>query len=133
DHVELVVLSACETARGTLLVGEGAFALPRAFQVAGARNVVATYWEVDDQASAALMNLFYHYLIVENESPLQALRRAQLRLRDTPQPLAELATLRGPTLREGAKPLETTHGSAAAPTRRPTRLWAGYGLFGVGR
>lgn len=133
DHVELVVLSACETARGTLLVGEGAFALPRAFQVAGARNVVATYWEVDDQASAALMNLFYHYLIVENESPLQALRRAQLRLRDTPQPLAELATLRGPNLREGAKPLETTHGSAAAPTRRPTRLWAGYGLFGVGR
>lgn len=133
DHVELVVLSACETARGTLLVGEGAFALPRAFQVAGARNVVATYWEVDDQASAALMNLFYHYLIVENESPLQALRRAQLRLRDTPQPLAELATLRGPNLREGAKPLETTHSSAAAPTRRPTRLWAGYGLFGVGR
>jgi hypothetical protein len=49
--VELVVLSACETARGVTIGGEGSFGLQRTFLMAGARAVVAGLWRVDDQAT----------------------------------------------------------------------------------
>jgi CHAT domain-containing protein len=56
---DLVVLSACSTHVGPLLEGEGAFALSRAFSVAGARRVVASLWPVEDRATAALMRSFF--------------------------------------------------------------------------
>jgi hypothetical protein len=56
---DLVVLSACETKRGTRVRGEGVFALSRGFLAAGARRVVASLWPVDDDATAALMSAFF--------------------------------------------------------------------------
>jgi tetratricopeptide (TPR) repeat protein len=56
---QLVVLSACETAKGKDEVGEGAIALTWGFMHAGAGNVLATRWNASDQGSFLLMRRFY--------------------------------------------------------------------------
>lgn len=59
---DLAVLSACETARGRLVAGEGTFALSRAFLAAGAREVVASLWPVDDRSTAQLVGTLFRSL-----------------------------------------------------------------------
>lgn len=85
-RTELVVLSACETG----LVGFGGksdefVGLPGGFLRAGARNVVASLWVVDDEATATLMEKFYRHMIVEKLSPSNALRLAQLDIKEDPR------------------------------------------------
>jgi CHAT domain-containing protein/Tfp pilus assembly protein PilF len=77
---DLVVLSACQTALGGEIKGEGLIGLTRAFLYAGAPRVVATLWETDDRASAELMKRFYEALLVRHERPAAALRSAQVAL-----------------------------------------------------
>lgn len=76
--VELAVLSACETAQGREAGGEGLLGLQRAFQVAGARSVVATLWPVSDLGTRLLMMRFYRNLWERKLSRAEALREAQL-------------------------------------------------------
>jgi CHAT domain-containing protein len=57
-----IVLSACSSALGENLTGEGLYGLTRAFQYAGARCVIAAFWDVDDVATAAFMREFYEEL-----------------------------------------------------------------------
>jgi CHAT domain-containing protein len=75
---ELVVLSACETGLGEVADGEGLLGLQRAFQMAGARTVLASLWQVEDTATQQLMTAFYENLWKNRLSPAEALRRAQL-------------------------------------------------------
>jgi CHAT domain-containing protein len=75
---ELAALSACETGLGESAGGEGLLGLQRAFQVAGARNVVASLWKVSDERTSALMEAFYENLWRKGLSPSAALREAQL-------------------------------------------------------
>jgi CHAT domain-containing protein len=56
---DLVVLSACETALGKDVAGEGLFGLPYALAVAGARATLLTLWPVADRPTAEFMRRFY--------------------------------------------------------------------------
>ena len=72
---ELVILSACQTARGG---GDGSIQhLADAFFIAGARSVVGSLWPVDDGKTAELMSMFYRRL-ASGESKAEALRQTQL-------------------------------------------------------
>ncbi|HEX4962971.1 MAG TPA: CHAT domain-containing protein [Thermoanaerobaculia bacterium] len=82
---DLVVLSACQTALGQEIHGEGLVGLTRGFQYAGARAVLVSLWEVDDEATAELMRLFYRELLQHGQSPAAALRNAQDALRRRPE------------------------------------------------
>jgi CHAT domain-containing protein len=75
---DLVVLSACQTALGKEIKGEGLVGLTRGFMYAGARRVVASLWQVDDQATSELMRLFYRGMLKEGLRPAAALREAQI-------------------------------------------------------
>jgi CHAT domain-containing protein/Tfp pilus assembly protein PilF len=75
---DLVVLSACQTALGGEIRGEGLIGLTRGFLYAGARSVVASLWEVDDRTSAELMKHFYEGILVRGERPAAALKAAQV-------------------------------------------------------
>jgi CHAT domain-containing protein len=75
----LVVLSACDTAVGPLQGQDGIANLSRAFLMAGARTVISTLWQIDDNSSLFLMKRFYAHLST-NQSPASALTAAK---RDT--------------------------------------------------
>lgn len=79
---DLAVLSGCETALGKQVRGEGLVGLTQGFLYAGARQVVASLWRIEDQATAELMSRFYRGLLVEGRAPAAALRQAQLAIRD---------------------------------------------------
>jgi CHAT domain-containing protein len=77
-NADLVVLSACQTALGKEVRGEGLIGLTRGFMYAGAARVVASLWRVDDRATAELMKRFYQGMLKEGLRPAAALRAAQV-------------------------------------------------------
>jgi CHAT domain-containing protein len=121
NSTDLVVLSACETGLGKAAGGEGLLGLQRAFQMAGARAVVASLWKVDDDATRRLMTEFYDRLWRNRTGTLEALRRAQIALLHS----------------EATASMERSPGkpeAMARPGRRsqmPTRLWAAWTLSGI--
>jgi CHAT domain-containing protein len=121
--VDLAVLSACDTGLGRRAGGEGLLGLQRSLQVAGARTVVASLWDVQDDATRNLMIHFYQSLWHPKPGgpigKLAALRSAQLEM-----------------LREGhqrglAAVTDAREAAVAADTGRlPPRLWAAFVLSG---
>jgi CHAT domain-containing protein len=77
-EADLVVLSACQTALGKQIKGEGLVGLTRGFMYAGATRVVASVWQVDDRATAQLMGRFYEAMLGQGLRPAAALRAAQV-------------------------------------------------------
>ena len=82
---DLVVLLACQTGLGDLKGAEGTVGLQRAFLARGARAVLVSLWEVDEQASDALIRRFYEHWLdpARPVSRAQALRLAQRDVRDS--------------------------------------------------
>ena len=78
-NADLVVLSACETALGPNRGGEGLISLSRAFQIAGARSVLASLWSVNDLSTSELMIRFYRHFLA-GETKDRALQLAQIEL-----------------------------------------------------
>ena len=77
---ELTVLSACQTALGKELKGEGLVGLSHSFMSAGSKTVVASLWKVDDRATAVLMDNFYDGMLQKGMTPSAALRSAKLKM-----------------------------------------------------
>ncbi len=113
-NVELAILSACETGLGEEAGGEGILGLQRAFHVAGARTVVASLWEVNDESTRALMERFYDNLWKKKLSGLESLREAQLWM-----------------LREGqTRGLVRQTPTSESDSRTPPLYWAAFVLSG---
>jgi len=81
DAIELLVLSACETAKGNRSTSLG---IAGVAVKAGARSTVATLWRVDADSTAFLMKEFYKEL-KDGKTKAEALRQAQLSLLSNPQ------------------------------------------------
>lgn len=79
-NADLVTLSACETGVGRSLSGDEIVGLTRGFLYAGASNIVASLWNVDDFATSLLMQQFYAQLR-KGQDKREALRRAQIETR----------------------------------------------------
>ncbi|MEM7588187.1 MAG: CHAT domain-containing tetratricopeptide repeat protein, partial [Acidobacteriota bacterium] len=77
---DLVVLSACDTALGESIRGEGLVGLTRGFFHAGAQQVLVSLWSVRDSSTAELMELFYRRLLRDGLDTAEALRQAQMEL-----------------------------------------------------
>lgn len=79
---QLAVLSACNTAKGTVRPGAGVMSLAWAFKYAGCPSIVMSQWQVDDAATHDIMSDLYRYLR-EGKTTAAALRQAKLDFLDT--------------------------------------------------
>ncbi len=77
---QLVVLSACETGRGDIKLGQGVYGLRRALVVAGAETLVTSLWKVNDETTRELMESYYGNLLA-GQGRAEALRTAMQALR----------------------------------------------------
>ncbi|HVG34305.1 MAG TPA: CHAT domain-containing protein [Pyrinomonadaceae bacterium] len=89
-HADLVVLSACETARGSVRPGEGLIGMSWALFIAGTSTTVASQWAVDSASTARLMVEFHRQLQQSNRGTArtgkaEALRRAATQLMTDPK------------------------------------------------
>ena len=82
DAIELLVLSACETATGDK---QAVLGLAGVAVRAGARSTLASLWNIDDETSAVLMQQFYRVLIDNPTTKARALQQAQLALLKNPR------------------------------------------------
>jgi tetratricopeptide (TPR) repeat protein len=74
---DLVVLSACETGLGKESSGDGLLGFTQAFLKVGARSVVLSLWQVDDEATALLMVRFYQNLLPKREGLKKPMAKAE--------------------------------------------------------
>ncbi|HEY5314521.1 MAG TPA: CHAT domain-containing protein, partial [Pirellulales bacterium] len=121
SHVEVAVLSACQTGLGKVAGGEGVLGLQRAFQLGGARTTVTSLWTVSDLGTRVLMQHFYENLWTRGMSKVEALRQAQIEMLKTP--LGKLADSSG-------RGLELNVDQPLIDQRLPPFYWAAFVLSG---
>jgi CHAT domain-containing protein len=118
---DLVVLSACESGKGSVRRGEGAVGLARAFLLAGSPRVLVSLWKVDDRATRLLMEAFYALWKGTGMPPAAALRRAQIAVRDH-----EARVIDPVASRAAGRDVVTVRRPFAEP-----RFWAAWVLWGL--
>ncbi len=132
-HAELVTLSACQSGLGRQGGGEGFIGFAQAFFLAGARSLVVSLWEVNDQAASLLMSRFYQNWLGKRpglDRPLskaEAMREARDWLRGLTgaQVERELTAIARGELQRRSGPLP----AAGRPFAHP-HYWAGFILMG---
>jgi hypothetical protein len=144
-HAEPVTLSACETALGRAAGGEGFVGFTQALLMSGSRSVCLSLWQVDDTATALLMQRFYANLLGRRPgltAPLpkaEALQEAKTWLRDLrrAEVLTAMAALSGGLERgKGTQARRSSDLSAAIPAGKDVRpyaapyFWAAFVLAG---
>lgn len=77
QNVDLTVLSACNTAYGEILPGEGIMSLSRAFTYSGCKSLVTSLWSVSDKSTHDIMTAFYKYLEI-GENKAVAMQKAKI-------------------------------------------------------
>jgi hypothetical protein len=82
SKVQLVVLSACKSAQGRPVDGQGLLGFQTAFQAAGVRSSLVSLWNVPDEATGAFMQAFYGAILRAGRSKADAMRDAQMKLRN---------------------------------------------------
>ncbi len=85
SKADMVVLLACETAKGQAVNGQGTLGFQSAFMVAGARSLLVALWRVPADASKELIQNFYSGLFERHLSRAEALKQAQAALRNQPR------------------------------------------------
>ena len=129
DNLQLVFLSACQSALGDVRSGEEIYGFPTAFHLAGARNVVGTQWSVPDAETARLTMAFSYKVLKENKSPAIALRETQLLYLRSPEALADWDGMSPPP------ELNKTNPAVAASVKtlrqREAYFWAAFYLSGI--
>ena len=83
DVTRLVVLSACETGLIGRRIIDEAIGFPCAWLGLGVPGIISSLWSVDDESTSILMKKFYEYLMIDKLGPGEALRQAQISVRDT--------------------------------------------------
>ena len=122
---DLVVLSACETATGRIVRGEGIVGLTRAVMFAGAPRVICSLWKVDDEATRAMMGRFYEVWNPKDGSgglgAAAALRAAQafIRTHEVDVPDEEATKREGRPVKKRVRPWEHPY------------YWAAWVLWGL--
>ncbi|QDU80132.1 CHAT domain protein [Polystyrenella longa] len=123
EHVNLAVLSACETGLGEVIQSEGLIGIQRSFQVAGTGATITSLWQVPDQATRVLMERFYRNYWEKKMSRLDALREAQIFLLNTPEAIDNPELVRGDRRVRPNQP-------AVAANRLNPESWAAFVLSG---
>jgi CHAT domain-containing protein/lipoprotein NlpI len=100
-RARLIVLSGCQTGVERYYNGEGMIGMSRMFIAAGVPLVVASLWPVDSDSTAALMIKFHKYRKQEGLSTIEALRKAQLEMIDSPDPRYRQPSLWAPFIMIG--------------------------------
>ena len=84
-NVNLVVLSACETALSKIYGGDDLVGLSRGFIYAGTPSLLATLWAVDDRSTSILIEKFYENWLIKGMKKTEALQKAQVALKSMPE------------------------------------------------
>jgi len=125
--VELLTLSACQTAAGD---DRAAMGLAGIALKAGARSVLATLWSVNDQASTALVSRFYHQLQTPDITKAKALPLPQMSLLSGGASFVNAAEQnRGVRLQSQEQGLKPMAGYERGPYAHPY-YWSGFLLIG---
>jgi CHAT domain-containing protein len=129
---DLVVLSACETALGRKSSGDGLLGFTQAFLKAGARSVVLSLWQVDDEATALLMVRFYQNLLGKRPGLKKPMPKAEA-LAEAKQWLRNLSAKE---VKAEAERLPRGKAAKPVPLRKEARpfahpyFWAAFVLVG---
>ena len=78
---DMIVLSACQTALGKDVKGEGLIGISRGFLYAGSKRIVASLWKVDDSATAEFMKRFYQNHLQKGMPASKALQQTKIEMR----------------------------------------------------
>jgi CHAT domain-containing protein len=102
DKTKMVILSACQTANGQNVQGEGVINIARPFLAGGVPCVIANLWNAEDEVSKELL-INFHKNFFNGQNSLEALQKAQIALINSPNPKYRLPQMWAPVVAIGSE------------------------------